>query len=176
MATEKRLCVVQIWNCDEPHVSGEYKSNMAASSIPVEAFKIWSCDEPHVSGEYKSNMAASRIEAFVWGNNQFGQLGLGFHFWLPCEVEEPTKLIVDNISWTQIACGYEHTVALSSNGEVFTWGDNFRGELGHGDGQINKKKCVPTKVESLTGLRIVKVACGRIHTAAITDEGKLLTW
>ena len=64
--------------------------------------------------------------------------------------------------WTQIVGGDCHTVALTKEGEVFTWGYNHR----H----------IPTKVESLDGLVIVKIACGYNHAVAITDDGDAYTW
>jgi len=35
-------------------------------------------------------------------------------------------------SFKQVACGTDHTVALSSSGEVYTWGWGKEGALGHG--------------------------------------------
>jgi alpha-tubulin suppressor-like RCC1 family protein len=75
--------------------------------------------------------------------------------------------------WMQIVCGLYHTVGLTKNGEVFTWGLSNYGQLGHGD---KKPRSVPTKVESLDGLVITKISCGEIHTAALTDKGEILTW
>ena len=82
---------------------------------------------------------------------------------------EPTLLIDkitgDKIELIQIECGEQHTVGLTKNGQVVSWGeDNGSGQLGRGD-----------KVEGLDGLVITKVSCG-ISTAAITDKGELLTW
>ena len=64
--------------------------------------------------------------------------------------------IDDKAEWTQIVGGRWHTVALTKDGKVFTWGDN--------------------KVESLDGQFIVTIACGNYHTAAITDKGDTYTW
>ena len=75
--------------------------------------------------------------------------------------------------WTQIVGGGWHTVALTKEGKVFTWGDNDDGQLGHGD---YEHRHIPTKVESLDGLVIVKIACGVYHTIAITDDGDAYTW
>ena len=77
--------------------------------------------------------------------------------------------------WTQIVGGHCHTVALTKEGEVFTWGtSNHYGQLGHGD--YDGHRLIPTKVESLDGLVIVKIACGGDHTIAITDDGDTYTW
>ena len=80
----------------------------------------------------------------------------------------------DNGEWVQIVGGgYAHTAALTKEGKVFTWGRNKYGQLGHGD---KKYRFIPTKVESLDGLVIVKIACGRSHTVAFTDKGDMYTW
>ena len=80
----------------------------------------------------------------------------------------------DNGEWVQIVGGgYAHTAALTKEGKVFTWGRNKYGQLGHGD---KKDRHIPTKVESLDGLVIVKIACGVYHAIAITDDGDVYTW
>ena len=66
-----------------------------------------------------------------------------------------------------------HTAGLTKNGEVFTWGANSNGQLGHGD---RRNRTVPTKVASLAGLVITQISCGGFYTAALTDKGELLTW
>ena len=116
----------------------------------------------------------SHANAFVWGRNVDGCLGLGDALFNRKLVRNPTKLNAGESDWTQIACGGWHTVALSPNGEVFIWGGgDYDGQLGDGDG---KDTNVPTKVENLSRETIIKVACGTYHTAVVTSTGKLLTW
>ena len=79
----------------------------------------------------------------------------------------------DKLEWIQIECGLFHIAGLTKKGEVFTWGMNYHGQLGHGD---SEGRTVPTKVESLDGLVITKISCGSDHTAALTDNGEILTW
>ena len=111
---------------------------------------------------------AQQTSLLAWGENNDGQLGLGYE----SKFEYPPKQIenVGDIVWSQIESGTWHTVALSSNGEVFIWGWVL---LGHDDRQT---RCVPTKVDRLSGESIIKVACGGSHTAALTAAGKLFTW
>lgn len=45
-----------------------------------------------------------------------------------------------------IACGYNHSLALTPNGLLFSWGFNFFGELGIGSNTGTEK---PTQVENL---------------------------
>ena len=39
----------------------------------------------------------------------------------------------DDVIVTQVACGLQHTVLLSADGKVYTFGSNHYGQLGHGD-------------------------------------------
>lgn len=55
-----------------------------------------------------------------------------------------------------------HTHA--ETGELFTWGRNTEGQLGHGDYAL---KTVPQCVEKLRGRPVGAIACGRGHTLAL---------
>jgi alpha-tubulin suppressor-like RCC1 family protein len=65
--------------------------------------------------------------------------------------------------------------ALTGNGEIYSWGYNEYGELGHGDTSTGPKP--PIKIEGiLSGVKIVKIAAGSDHTLAISDNGTLYSW
>jgi len=65
-----------------------------------------------------------------------------------------------------------HCLALSAEGEVYSWGSGEDGSLGHGD---NDARAVPCRVESLS--RIERIAAGECCTSAVVDEkGRLFTW
>jgi hypothetical protein len=67
----------------------------------------------------------------------------------------------ENIKIKQVSCGFTHTVALTEDGRVFTWGNGATGALGHGDAENHP---VPKEVEGLKDHTIVKVDCGSEHT------------
>ncbi|KAF8377176.1 hypothetical protein HHK36_030549 [Tetracentron sinense] len=73
----------------------------------------------------------------------------------------------------QIACGVRHTVLVTRQGEVFTWGEESGGRLGHG---IDKDFSRPHLVEFLAVNNVDYVACGEYHTCAISMAGDLFTW
>ena len=80
----------------------------------------------------------------------------------------------DNAEWTQLYSGRHHRAALTKKGELYTWGLNYSGQLGHGD---KMSRDIPTKVVlGLDGFVIIKIFCGAKHMAALTDKGELLTW
>ncbi len=67
---------------------------------------------------------------FSWRNNEHLQLGLGFS--APDEFQVPSLITtLDDV--VSITCGYEHSVALTSEGAIYTWGHGEGGLLGHGD-------------------------------------------
>ncbi len=72
-----------------------------------------------------------------------------------------------------VSCGFMHTVAVTDEGEVFTFGRNHKGQLGLGDDRDTAR---PTVIKSIKNERIVSVSCGDYHTALVTDSGQLYTF
>ena len=69
---------------------------------------------------------------YTFGSNQNGKLGLGQSSSMkkpkvPSLVEALFKTPV-----AAVACGQEHTVAVTVDGQVYTWGLNTQGALGLG--------------------------------------------
>jgi alpha-tubulin suppressor-like RCC1 family protein len=55
--------------------------------------------------------------------------------------------------------------AMADTGDLYTWGEGAGGRLGHGDEEDHKE---PHQVASLRGTRIVQIACGFAHMAALS--------
>lgn len=75
-----------------------------------------------------------------------------------------------------MACGENHTVALTSNGSVHAWGIGNHGQLGCGAGV--RSSSTPMLVGELKAKkrRIAQIACGAFHTAALGTAGSLYCW
>ncbi|XP_037728948.1 RCC1 domain-containing protein 1 [Drosophila subpulchrella] len=73
----------------------------------------------------------------------------------------------------QLQCGHEHAVLLNVNGDVFTWGNGLRGQLGQA---VLKVEETPQLLEALAGIKITQIAAGGWHSAAISAFGDLYTW
>lgn len=66
-----------------------------------------------------------------------------------------------------------HTLALTQDGQVYSWGDGDYGKLGHGDCATHKQ---PEQVGGPLAGRVVEcVSAGYRHSAAVAD-GALWTW
>ena len=74
-----------------------------------------------------------------------------------------------------VACGGDHTLAVTEAGELWTWGRGAQGRLGLNDEQ---GRLVPTRVDPqhFAHAPISAVAAGVQHSAAVTAGGALYTW
>jgi len=67
---------------------------------------------------------------------------------------------------------YGHCLALSAEGEVYSWGHGNKGRLGHADGQT---RGVPCRVETLSHIELIAVGPS-LTSAAVDEKGSLYTW
>jgi alpha-tubulin suppressor-like RCC1 family protein len=89
--------------------------------------------------------------------------------------EEPVELpALRGVPIVQVACGKHHTMALSADGEVWAWGAGKYGELGNGTPSSTLRP--PERVAALSGKGVRQLAVGHYHSAAVLDDGSLLTW
>ncbi len=120
-----------------------------------------------------------------WGDNQFGQLGLGD---TDSRGDEPGEMGDDLIAVDlgvgktaiAIAAGSNHTCALLNDSSVKCWGANSYGELGQGEtsyrgtspGQMGDN-LLPVRIGS--GKRAIAIAASA-HTCALLDDGSVKCW
>ncbi|OTF70701.1 hypothetical protein BLA29_010936, partial [Euroglyphus maynei] len=115
------------------------------------------------------------------GSSQFGQLGLGTQV---LSTRYPTLLNFgqntntttnddDNKIW-KIVCGSYHTLLLTNNGHLYSFGWSLHGQLGHGisiDDQY-EPRLIRYFIDTVK-VSIADVAAGYAHTAALTTTGDL---
>jgi len=70
-----------------------------------------------------------------------------------------------------IAGGAMHSAAVGADGSVWTWGDNYYGQLGDGS-KISKS--IPTKIKGLSDFKAI--ACGANYTLALKGDGTVWAW
>ncbi|KAM3937230.1 putative E3 ubiquitin-protein ligase HERC6 isoform 2-T2 [Leptodactylus fuscus] len=109
---------------------------------------------------------------FAWGEGSRGQLGSGQ---FPQQSSVPRKISgLSNIRIIQISCGHFHTVALSEDSSVFSWGVNDVGQLGLGKQTPNQAN--PQLVKSLKGVPLVQVSAGGSQSFALSMLGIVFGW
>ncbi|XP_076910778.1 PH, RCC1 and FYVE domains-containing protein 1-like [Bidens hawaiensis] len=87
---------------------------------------------------------------------------------LPKALESAVVLDVQNI-----ACGGRHAALVTKQGEIFSWGEEHSGRIGHG---FESDVLHPKLIDSLSNTNIELIACGEYHTCAVTLSGELYTW
>ncbi|KAM5237247.1 putative E3 ubiquitin-protein ligase HERC4 isoform 3-T3 [Ctenodactylus gundi] len=122
-------------------------------------------------GYYHSLALSKGSEVFCWGQNKYGQLGLG----TDCKKQTSPQLIKSllGIPFMQVAAGGAHSFVLTLSGAIFGWGRNKFGQLGLND---ENDRYVPNLLKSLRSQKIVYICCGEDHTAALTKEGGVFTF
>lgn len=104
-------------------------------------------------------------DLFMWGDNEFGQLGYGDYVTRSTPVKVATEI-------ESVALSNNHTVAVKKNGTVIAFGKNDMGQLGNGTNTPSSN--VPVVVTGLTGIK--EVALGDDHSVALGYDGLIRAW
>eukprot|EP00928_Gymnodinium_smaydae_P040332 TRINITY_DN27361_c0_g2_i1.p1 TRINITY_DN27361_c0_g2~~TRINITY_DN27361_c0_g2_i1.p1 ORF type:complete len:956 (-),score=85.66 TRINITY_DN27361_c0_g2_i1:149-3016(-) len=106
--------------------------------------------------------------SFGWGKN--GQLGV------ECPINSPTPMHIDTFTDREIrgvAAGSRCAAAVTTAGQVYTWGKGAEGQLGYA---VTEGVLVPRMVDELANVHVTEVSCRGSHMAALDDSGKVWTW
>jgi alpha-tubulin suppressor-like RCC1 family protein len=108
-----------------------------------------------------------------FGTGQYGALGHGYNAakQLP-DVLSPKYIdaLANGVGRIiNVSAGELHSAAVTVDGDVYTWGDGFCGQLGHGD---KRPRLLPKQVEhgGLQDECIASVTCGSRHTLVVTED------
>ncbi|DBA00726.1 TPA: hypothetical protein N0F65_001197 [Lagenidium giganteum] len=107
---------------------------------------------------------------YAFGANMYGQCGTGVE---STSVHEPELVqVADGAKVIDIAAGYQHALAVTEDGSVFSWGKGERGQLGFGTANVS----APQQIIALKGKNIAQVSAGFNHSSALTADGELFLW
>lgn len=107
---------------------------------------------------------------YVWGINTSGQLGIVSDEDCICM---PTLLTTLSVPPLLIAAGGSHVVCVGETGEVFSWGDNQKSQLGIGSAK--PKLGSPSYIMTLP-LPCQSVSCGGSHSGIVDGKGNVWMW
>ncbi|NXE71395.1 RCC2 protein, partial [Calcarius ornatus] len=103
----------------------------------------------------KQQAAYRNLGQNLWGPHRYGSLG---------------GLRVRSVVSGPCAA---HSLLITAEGKLWSWGRNEKGQLGHGD---TKRVEAPRPIEALSSEAIVAAACGRNHTLALTESGSVFAF
>ncbi|WP_232348695.1 RCC1 domain-containing protein [Bifidobacterium sp. M0404] len=123
------------------------------------------------AGTTFSMALASDGTVYTWGDNSRGELGNGSTTDPDSSVPVKANL---NVTITAISAGYWHAMALSSDGTIYTWGDNEYGQLGNGHTGV-KVNASPAAVSS-SGVTFTTISAGYDFQTALDSQGHAYAW
>ncbi|WP_416518120.1 InlB B-repeat-containing protein [Bifidobacterium asteroides] len=122
---------------------------------------------------------ASDGKAYAWGNNNYGQLGTGDNK----QRDKPTEVLKpegakEDFTYTQISAGGAHTLAIGSDGILYSWGRNDFGQLGKGSTDTSSHVKPEVVINPSTGqpFHAIQVSAGACDSVAIDTTGKVYNW
>jgi alpha-tubulin suppressor-like RCC1 family protein len=125
-----------------------------------------------ISARFLHSLAlASNGTVWAWGNNSFGQLGNNSVNDSSSPVQVMSGLAGKTV--TAIATGMSHSLALTSAGTVYAWGNNENGQLG-----VNSttSRAIPVQVTGFSGKTIKAIAAGNSFSMALATDGSVWAW
>lgn len=160
---------VQSWGRNQNGQLGLGTTDDALVPQKIEAFKGIPIKMVAAGAEHSAAVTEDG-ELYGWGWGLYGNLGLGDRNdrLVPQKVSS-----VDGEKMVLVACGWRHTISVSSSGCLYSYGWSKYGQLGHGDFEDH---LIPHKLEALSGSFVTEISGGWRHTMAITSDGKLYGW
>ena len=126
------------------------------------------------AGEAHSLLLAHTGAVFSFGWGDGGQLGHGN------QRDQSTPKMIKallGVCVVAIAAGHKHSLVLTDEGAVLSFGIGDDGQLGHGDEPLDKRfQYKPRVIEALRGMRVLAVAAGGDHSLVLTDGGTVLSF
>ncbi|XP_063067833.1 alsin isoform X2 [Engraulis encrasicolus] len=138
------------------------------------------------AGGFHSGAVTEDGGVHMWGDNAHGQCGLSGLATVPNPTpvavvdhpSDPASLgLQTQVKILELACGEQHTLALSARHEVWSWGTGPQlGLPGTGTSTTSSTHAAtppltptwrPQKVEHLAGRHVLQVACGAFHSLAL---------
>ena len=117
---------------------------------------------------YSSYARTINGEVYAWGDNSYGQLGIGNTENQSSPVKIESLSNVDEIYYDGSCCS---AYAKTITGEVYAWGNNYMGQLGIGN---TKDQSRPVKIEGLTNVE--EIYAENYSVYAKTTIGEVYVW
>jgi len=105
---------------------------------------------------------------WTWGSNEFDQLGQ--HDYIPTGTKRVAEKVLGLEDIVEINSYRSHNLALDEDGTVWSWGENWGGQMS--TGLLSTK--TPYEVKGLPPIQ--SIATGSFHSLALDQNGNVWTW
>jgi len=129
-----------------------------------------------VSAYDHSLALTSNGKVYAWGYNANGQLGNGTTTNSIVPVAVTATGVLAGKTVTTITTSMSHSLALTSDGKVYAWGNNGNGQFGNGTTTNSLVPVAVTATGSLAGKTVTAIAAGSSYSLALTSDGKVYAW
>ncbi|XP_067358125.1 alsin isoform X2 [Channa argus] len=112
--------------------------------------------------EAQEVLPTMQTEVWSWGHGEHGQLGQGDNL---ARLQPMCIKSLNNKEVVLVAAGSHHSLALTAQSQVFSWGSNSSGQLGH----METPSTVPRLAKLSEGIRVWDISAGKRHTLLLAD-------
>jgi alpha-tubulin suppressor-like RCC1 family protein len=154
------------WGDDNKGQIGDEDEPIPAS-VPrrIGTFEDWasvSAGDAHTCGVRKNG------KLYCWGDDYSGQIGDGDTNASP--VTAPLRIGTFE-DWGTVSAGHGHTCGARTNGKLYCWGDDSRGQIGDND---DVGATAPRRIGTFEDW--ANVSAGGYHSCGVRKNGKLYCW
>ncbi|XP_030006777.1 alsin isoform X3 [Sphaeramia orbicularis] len=115
-----------------------------------------------VAHEAQEVLPTLQTEVWSWGHGEHGQLG---HRDNMARLQPLCIKSLTNKEVVRVAAGAHHSLAVTAQSQVYSWGSNSSGQLGH----METPSTVPRLAKLSDGIRVWDVSAGDRHTLLLAD-------
>ena len=128
------------------------------------------------AGQLHSLAVTTNGRVYAWGHGSSGQLGNGStsNRTSPTLISFPGILSGETIQ--TVIAGQLHSLAVTTNGRVYAWGNGSSGQLGNGSTSNSSTPSLVNFTGLLSGETIQQVSGGAYHSISVTTSGRIYAW
>lgn len=120
-------------------------------------FCLFNFDNPDLTRRTQLCLIVSTGQVWSWGDGDYGKLGRGGSD--GCKTPKLVEKLQD-LDIVKVCCGSQFSVALTKDGQVYTWGKGDNQRLGHGtDEHVRYPKLLDSLQGGLTTPNSVFLEC-----------------
>lgn len=155
------------WGYNSQGQLGQGNTENKSSPVQVGSFTDWKLV---VGATYTTFGIKTNGNLYGWGSNGLGQLGDGSN---PNGTPRTSPILIGTSTWSTVSGGDYTSYGIKTDGTLWAWGDTEYGELGNGQGGLNKVKSNPVQIGTSTWK---SVGGGINHAVAVRSDGTLWAW